>query len=104
MDIKAITEIVSTVGFPIACCVCMAWFIFHIYKNMVEENEKNMEKVQARCKEREDRLYDEIAKNREVNSKALETIKLYAERLMHIENSVEHIQNDVIVIKDRLEK
>ena len=98
------TSLVSTVGFPIVCCGVMAWFIFQVFKKTTDESQRNMERVQERCREREERLYEEISKNREVNAKALETIKLYAERLTHIETSVEHIQNDVLIIKDRVKQ
>ena len=55
-------NVISTLGFPIACVVALAAFIFHIYKQTTKENAANMEKVQARCKEREDKLYAELAK------------------------------------------
>ena len=98
MDVTAITEIISTVGFPIACVVFMGLFIFHIYKTTTEENKANMEKVQARCKEREDKLYEEIAQNREVNAQAIETIARYAEKLETIQTDINEIKTDITVI------
>lgn len=103
MDVKAVETLISTIGFPTACCICMAWFIYTIYKNMVVNNEKNMENMQIRCQEREEKLYKELAENRKINDKALDTIRLYAERLTNIENSINHIESDVLIIKDRLE-
>ena len=101
MDIKTISTLVSTVGFPIACVIVLGAFIFHIYKNTTEENKKNMEKVQERCKEREEKLYDEIKQNREVNAKAIETIAHYAEKLDTIQSDVKDIKEDVLVIMTR---
>ena len=92
-------EMISTLGFPIACVVAMGAFIFYIYKQTTKENADNMEKVQARCKEREDKLYDELAKCREVNSKAIETIAQYATKIDDIQKDVSEIKTDVAIIK-----
>ena len=92
-------EIISTLGFPIACVIAMGAFIFHIYKQTTKENADNMAKVQARCKEREDKLYDELAKCREVNSKAIETIAQYATKIDDIQKDVSEIKTDVAIIK-----
>lgn len=98
MDVAAITEIISNVGFPIACVVGMGWFIYQIFQKTTDESAKNMEKVQARCKEREDKLYEEIEKNREVNSKAIDTIAHYAEKLDTIQNDISEIKTDITII------
>lgn len=98
MDFALIVEFITTVGFPIACVIGMAWFIYHIYKKTTEENAKNMEAVQARCKEREDKLYAEIKENREVNAKAIETIAHYAEKLETIQQDIKEIKTDITVI------
>jgi hypothetical protein len=86
MEMGAITEIISTVGFPIAMVVALGAFVWHIYKQSVV---------------REEKLMTEITENRIVNEKAIETIALYAERLTHIEGSITHIQNDVNLIKEK---
>lgn len=102
MEVGAIIEIISTLGFPIACVVVMGLFIYKIYVQTTEDNKNNMEKVQKRCQEREDKLYAEIAENRKVNNKAIETIALYAERLTHMETSIEEIKTDVVIIKEKM--
>lgn len=102
MEVGAIIEIISTLGFPIACVVVMGLFIYKIYIQTTEDNKANMEKVQKRCQEREDKLYAEIAENRKVNNKAIETIALYAERLTHMETSIEEIKTDVVIIKEKM--
>jgi septal ring factor EnvC (AmiA/AmiB activator) len=91
-------EIISTLGFPIACVVAMAAFIFCIYKQTTKEYAENMEKVQARGKEREDKLYNELALCREVNSKAIETIAHYAEKLDVIQKDISDIKTDITII------
>lgn len=98
MEIGVILEIIGSFGFPIACVVAMGWFIFTIYKKTTEQNQANMEAVQARCKEREEKLYEEIKANREVNAKAVATIALYAEKLEVIQKDVSDIKTDITVI------
>lgn len=82
MEILAtLIELIPTVGFPIVCVIALGAFVFYIYKQTTKENAENMEKVQTRCKEREEKLYDEIKENREINAKAIATIAQYAEKL-----------------------
>lgn len=96
MDIAAIMEFITTLGFPVACVVAMGFFIFHIYKQTTKENAENMEKVQARCKEREEKLYEEIKENREVNAKAVETIAHYANKLDVIQQDINDIKTVIM--------
>lgn len=93
---EAILQAITTVGFPIVCALVMGWFIYKIYVNTTEQNKANMEQVQARCAEREEKLYQQIAKAQEINGQAISTITLYAERL-------EAIQADVKEIKEKLQ-
>ena len=94
-------EVISTVGFPIACAIAMAAFIFHIYKQTTKENAQNMEMVQARCKEREEKLYNELAECRKVNSRAIETIAHYAEKIDIIQKDISDIKTDITIIKSQ---
>lgn len=82
-----IVELIPTVGFPIACVIGMAAFIFYVYKRM-----------EVNTKEREDILYKEIKENREINKKAIDTIAHYAEKLDVIQNDVNDIKTDITVI------
>jgi hypothetical protein len=77
MDATIWTELISTVGFPIALVIAMGFFIWTIYKQSVA---------------REEKLLTEIAENRMVNEKAIETLAVYAERLGVIENDVREIK------------
>ena len=88
MDITVITELITTLGFPIALVIALGWFIYKIYNQSVK---------------REEKLMDEIALNREVNAQAISTISLYAERLTHIENDVSSIKSNVEDIKTKIE-
>lgn len=93
---EAVLAAITQVGFPIVCAGVMGWFIYKIYTNSTEQNKVNMEKVQARCAEREEKLYNYIDKAQEINGQAIATITLYAERL-------DTIQADVKEIKERLQ-
>ena len=102
MDLSAITSLISGVGFPIAACIGMGFFIYYMIKKNTEMNAASMEKLQARCIEREDKLYEEIKENREVNAQAIATIGLYAERLNHIETDVGTMKTDITIIKENI--
>lgn len=101
MDIAAISTLISTLGFPIVCVIAMGWFIYQIFLKTTKQQEQNMEQVQQRCKEREEKLYSEIEKNRVVNEKAIETIAQYASRLDNIQNDIKDIKTDITVIMSK---
>lgn len=108
MELSTISELITGVGFPIACCIGLGWFIFKIYNDMKadkeaarEQNAANMEKVQERCKEREDKLFEEIKLNREVNAKAVETISQYATTMGEIQEDIKEIKSDITVIMNK---
>ena len=88
MDLGILMELITTLGFPIACVIAMGFFIWKIYKQSVE---------------REARLMLEIQENRKVNEKAIETISLYAERMGHIESNLEEIKTDIVDIKQKIQ-
>lgn len=87
MDIAVITELIASLGLPIALVIAMGVFIFKLWQQSVE---------------REKTLMMEITENRKVNEKAIETIALYAERLTHIETDITDIKGDVGLIKQNL--
>lgn len=78
---EVFVEIISTLGFPIAVCLACGVFIYKLWQQSVE---------------RERLLMAEIAECREVNTKAIETLSVYAERLGIIENDVREIKDIVI--------
>ena len=39
MEIAAIAELITTLGFPIACVIALGWFVWRIYTKS-EEREK----------------------------------------------------------------
>ena len=83
----AFVELISTLGFPIACVVALGVFVWKIYNQSIT---------------REEKLMAEITENRLVNEKAIETIAQFAERFTHIETDVELIKKDVNLIKEKV--
>lgn len=80
MTIELITSLITTLGLPIVLVIVMGWFIFKLWKQ---------------SDEREKKLYDELAKCREVNEQAISTLTLYAERLDVIEGDIKEIKDMV---------
>ena len=76
-----IMTIISDLGFPVACVIACGWFILKLWQNQMEDKEK---------------LYDELAKARETTNQAIETIKIYADKL-------DNIQSDITDIKTKVE-
>lgn len=86
MEVQLILEIIATVGFPIAACLVLGWFIWKLYK----QSEK-----------REETLRKEINEGREINREAIKTLALYAERLGVIETDVREIKTDILILTER---
>ena len=76
----AFTELIATLGFPIACVIALGFFVWKIYQ---------------RSEVREDTLMIEIGKMREINSQANETIAQYAEKLEAIQEDVKDIKTSL---------
>ena len=85
MDMTIIGELIATLGFPIVCVIGLGIFVYKIWQQSVV---------------REEKLMNEIAENRQVNAKAIDTISQYTERLTHIEDSIIEIKEDVGEIKN----
>ena len=83
MEIGVIGEFITTLGFPIACVIALGWFVWKIYK---------------RSEVREETLFTEIGKMREINAQAIETIGHYAEKLDTIQEDVKEIKNDLAIM------
>lgn len=78
MEVTIWTELITTVGFPIALVIAMGFFIWKIYQQSVT---------------REEKLLGELAENRAINKQAIETLALYNERLTNIETDVRDIKD-----------
>lgn len=83
MDISIITELITSLGFPIALVIAMAYFIYKIYK---------------KSEEREDKLMDSLKECRAVNADAIATIGKYAGTLDTIQKDIADIKTDITIL------
>jgi cell division protein YceG involved in septum cleavage len=102
MELMAmIAELLPTLGFPIICVIGLGWFIYKIYNDTTKANAENMEKVQARCQEREDKLYEQLEKQNIINGRFAEIIAQYEVKLDTIQLDISDIKTDIAVIKNK---
>lgn len=83
----AFVELISTLGFPIACVVAMGWFIFKIYNQSIS---------------REDELRSEIKENQKINGKFAEIINRHSQELGEIKSDVKEIKEDLIILTEKI--
>lgn len=84
MDWNSITQIISTVGFPIFCVVCLGYFVWKAF-NMVMQNNK----------EREAKLYDTIAEIRGQLKEASTTNASFVKILENMSKDIEDIKDKI---------
>lgn len=84
MDITTITELIGSLGFPIACVIGLGFFVWTIYKQSVE---------------RENTLMGEITESRTINAKFAEIIAKYETKLDEIKADVKEIKNEIVELK-----
>jgi chromosome condensin MukBEF ATPase and DNA-binding subunit MukB len=98
MDISALTSLFASLDLSVAI---IAILIFAVWKMGVKLNDQanaNMEQVQARCKEREDKLMEELRENRAINAQAVDTIANCVNKLENIQSDLKEIKQDVALI------
>lgn len=83
MEMSVVTELITSVGFPIALVIAMGYFIFRIYNQSVL---------------RENTLMEEIVKTREINAKAIDTIAHYSDKLETIQHDINEIKTDLTIL------
>ena len=103
MNVANFTDLISTVGFPIACVIAMAAFIAYMVKKTTEQHNKDMKELQEVCLAREEKLFNEIKETREINAKAVTTIAMYSEKLEVIQKDVTDIKTDIIMLTAKAE-
>lgn len=84
MEWDSITTIISTVGFPIFCVVCLGYFVWKAF-NMVMQNNK----------EREAKLYDTIAEIRGQLKEASTTNASFVKILEAMSKDIEDIKDKI---------
>lgn len=98
--IALLIEIFPTVGFPVICCGLLGWFVFKIYQDTTKQNTENMEKLQNRCLEREDKLYKQLEEQNKINGQFAQIIAQYEITLDEIKEDVKDIKEDITVIRN----
>ena len=80
MELTVVTELITTIGFPIALVVVLLWFIF---------------KLQAESKDRENKLMETVssfsAKFNEITialTKVTDTLTALTDRVIEVENKL----------------
>lgn len=86
MSIEIFTELLSSVGFPIAALIVCALAIYKLWKQSAE---------------RTDKLMDELARSREANEKFAQTLVLVTERLSAIQSNLGKIEQDISDLKQK---
>lgn len=84
---EVFVELISTLGFPIAVCIALGWFIYQIYKKSLD---------------REDELRAEIKENQKVNGKFATIIDRYSLEIGEIKSDVKEIKEDLIIISEKI--
>lgn len=87
MEQLTFVELITTVGFPIACVIAMGWFIYKIYQKSID---------------REEELRNEIKENQKINGKFAEIINRYSLELGEIKTDVKEIKEDIIIITEKI--
>lgn len=85
-------DVISRLGFPVAVCVAMGYFIWALYKQSVE---------------RENKLYSEITECHKINAQYANIISTYTDKLDVIQKDVATIKDDVttyIIRRDEYER
>lgn len=91
MELMAfLVEIIPTVGFPILCCGALAWFVYRFYQDS-----------QRQSQEREDKLYEQLGKQTEINEKFYNIIAQYQGKIDGICEDVAIIKTDVEILKNK---
>lgn len=88
MDVTVWTDIIRSLGLPIALIIAMGLFIYKLWQQSAE---------------REKTLYNELEHSRAINEKAIETIAQYAEKLGDIQSDVKAIKEDITIISAVIE-
>ena len=108
MEFAAIVELIPTLGFPIVCVLGLGWFIYKIYNDSQKEKEElaaqnaaNMQAVQDRCQEREDKLYAQLDKQTEYNGQFALIIQQHDMKLDTIQKDIDEIKTDVNIIMNK---
>ena len=98
MDISALTTLFSSLDLSIAVIAILVFAVWKMGVKLNDQANENMAQVQARCKEREDKLMEELKENRAINAQAVDTITNCVNKLENIQSDLKEIKQDVALI------
>lgn len=93
MDANTITQLITTLGFPIVLVGVLVWFIWQIYNDSKKQNET-----------REEKLYEVISNAQAQNKELSDTNAKFVGVLETYKSDLEEIKHDVTDIKTHLNK
>lgn len=62
MDFNSIQELITSLGFPIVCVLCLSWFVYKMWNSSREDMKVEMERIIEDSKQREEKLNNQIDK------------------------------------------
>ena len=95
MGVDGFTSLISTVGFPIACCIVLAYFIYKVverYANEGRDREKTLNETVTKNEVVLSRLTDNLAKATETNQTLAEVSK---DMLHQVNDKLDNINNKI---------
>lgn len=93
MDVNNITQLITSLGFPIVCVIAMAYAMWKVYTRSEDRNEQ-----------REDKLYKVISDAQVQNKELSDTNAKFVTILENYESDLDGIKTDVTDIKNKLSK
>ena len=93
MDVSNITQLITSLGFPIVCVIAMAYAMWKVYTRSEDRNEQ-----------REDKLYKVISDAQAQNKELSDTNTKFVTILENYESDLDGIKTDVTDIKTKLAK
>lgn len=101
MEIEAISTLISTLGFPMATAIVLAYFMYKMIHINNQRTEALLASIQDTNARREERLLNELAECRIVNETAIQTIASYSEKLGAIQRDVSEIKTGITQLTSR---
>lgn len=95
MEIEAFSTLISTLGFPMATAVVLAFCMYKMIHLSHERSEQMLHLIQDSNATREERLLNELAECRAINETAIQTIAAYSEKLGAIQRDVSDIKTNI---------
>lgn len=85
LTLPIILEVIGTVGFPILVALALGYFVYLLWKQSAE---------------REDKLLEALAESRRINSEFTEIISKYNSELTEIKTDIRDIKTTIIAKED----